>query len=207
MILLVTSAHPTLQPYDQTHLGRFVQPRHYSSIEATAASGMPWAADNDAFGNFRPKAFRGMLDRLDGLMGCLFVACPDVVGDHLATFERFERWGPLIRDRHCLPLALVAQDGLTPDLVPWSEIDALFIGGTTAWKMGGEVVRLCEATREHGKWLHFGRVNSRKRIDYARFLGCDSVDGQSWAKWRDRYLPMGLAHLSAPSSLTPEGRT
>jgi hypothetical protein len=203
MLLLVTSAHPTLQRYDQAHLGRLIQPRHYSSIEQTAASGMPWAADNDAFGNFDAVAFDKMLDRIAGLEGCLFVSCPDVVGDHRATFERYASWAPGIR-RRGLPLALVAQDGLLPDAVPWWEIDALFIGGTTSWKMGGEVVRLCESAREHRKWLHFGRVNSRKRLDYARFLGCDSADGQQWAKWRDTYLPAGLEHLSGPTSLEPE---
>ncbi|MET7951049.1 hypothetical protein [Micromonospora sp. NPDC005324] len=33
------------------------------------------------------------------------------------------------------PAALVAQDGLKAPAVPWHAIDALFIGGSTAWKL------------------------------------------------------------------------
>jgi hypothetical protein len=49
MLPLVTSAHPTLQPHRTPSLGRLVQPRHFSSLEHTILSGMPWAADNDCF--------------------------------------------------------------------------------------------------------------------------------------------------------------
>ena len=57
MLLLITSAHPTLQPRRTPSLGRLVQPRHFSSVEQTIRSGMPWASDNDCFqGN--PAVFR-----------------------------------------------------------------------------------------------------------------------------------------------------
>jgi hypothetical protein len=49
LLLLVTSAHPTLQPHRTPSLGRLVQPRHFSSLEHTILSGMPWATDNDCF--------------------------------------------------------------------------------------------------------------------------------------------------------------
>lgn len=32
------------------------------------------------------------------------------------------------------PAALVAQDGLTDATTPWSDLDVLFLGGSTAWK-------------------------------------------------------------------------
>jgi hypothetical protein len=54
MLLLVTSAHPTLQPHRTPSLGRLVQPRHFSSLEETIRSGMAWAADNDCFQGNRP---------------------------------------------------------------------------------------------------------------------------------------------------------
>ena len=203
VILLVTSAHPTLQPYAQQHLGRLIQPRHYSSIEETAASGMPWAADNDCFQRLDAVAFDRMLDRIQGLSGCLFVACPDVVGDWRATAELWASWSPGIT-RRGLPVALVAQDGLRPESVPWWQLDALFIGGTTEWKLGGEVTHLIHAARAHRKWVHMGRVNSHKRLDYARFLGCDSADGSKWARWRDTWLPGGLDRLGSPTVLEGE---
>ena len=37
-----------------------------------------------------------------------------------------------------------------------------------------------------------GRVNSRKRIRYARSIGCDSIDGSSFAVFRDTWLQAGL---------------
>lgn len=197
MRLLVTSAHPTLLRYPQTHLGRLVQPRHYSSIEETAHAGIPWAADNDAFMSFDADAFSRMLDRLQGLPGCLFVACPDVVGDAEATAALWARWAPGII-RRGLPVALVAQDGLTPGMVPWVGLDALFIGGTTEWKLGPDARELAEETRARGKWLHMGRVNSLARLQVARRLGCDSADGSSWARWRDTWLPSALAWLAQP---------
>ena len=203
MKLLVTSAHPTLLAEATPHLGRYqrgglgrlIQPRHYSSIEQTAESGMPWAADNDAFNDgFDEKAFTTMLDRLKGLPGCLFVAAPDVVGDWESTSWLWATWYPQIKTRR-LPVALVAQDGLTSDLTPWWMLDALFIGGTTEWKLGSQAAELVAEANDLGKWTHMGRVNSIRRLAYAEAIGCKSVDGSKWARWRDTYLPGGLAHM------------
>lgn len=204
MKLLVTSAHPTLQPYAQEHLGRLIQPRHYSSIEATALSGMPWAADNDAFNDgFDAVAFDRMLDRIKGLPGCLFVCCPDVVGDHLETAELFEVWGPALK-RRGLPVALVAQDGLVPSMVPWYRIDALFIGGNDLWKMSPAAALLVRKAQERKKWVHFGRASSLRRLRYAYSLGCDSADGSKYARYRDTYLPDALAFLAGGQQLPLE---
>jgi hypothetical protein len=46
-----------------------------------------------------------------------------------------------------------------------------------------------------------GRVNSARRIRYAASIGCDSVDGTKWARWRDAYLNPGLAIVSEPVQL------
>lgn len=160
--------------------GRLFQPRHVNAVARTAEL-MPWAADNDAFHNFDEPRFRAMLERLEGHPGCLFVAAPDVVGDADTTLERFQTWGPAIRRK--LPVALVAQDGLTLAGVPWEEIDALFIGGTTEWKMGGSARRLVDAARARRVWVHMGRVNSYQRAVYAAAIGCDSVDGSGVARF------------------------
>jgi hypothetical protein len=95
-LLLVTTAHPSI--YDHCvspgvlhpNLGRLVQPRHYSSIERTAAAGIPRAAHNDCFQGLDELRFRRMLDRITGLPGCLFMTCPDVVADASATALLFE---------------------------------------------------------------------------------------------------------------------
>ena len=178
--------------HSHPNLGRLVQPRHYSSVEATASAGIPWAADNDAFGGWteaRENAWVTMLGRLEGLPGCRFVTCPDVVADAAGTARLFDRWEPEVR-RRGLPVGLVAQDGARD--LPWDRLDALFLGGSTEFKLGHAAEVLAREARARGKWVHMGRVNSAQRIAYAKSIGCDSVDGQSWAKWKDRWLDWGL---------------
>ena len=64
--------------------------------------------------------------------------------------------------------ALVAQDGLEHLTVPWGEFDVLFIGGTTAWKLGPGPVKLIRTARKLGRYIHMGRVNSFQRFVYAQ---------------------------------------
>lgn len=105
---------------------------------------------------------------------CLFATAPDVVGDAEATWKRSKDVLPEIRHLG-FKAALVAQDGFEwPD---FDTFDALFIGGTTDWKLSVEVQRIIDRAREGGKWVHMGRVNSEKRYRMARLAGCDSVDG------------------------------
>jgi hypothetical protein len=138
--------------------------------------GVPWAADNGRFSapeDYTDEGYLAWLRKMPG--GCLFACAPDVLGDAEATLALSAPMLPRIRA--IVPVALVAQDGLTPDMVPWDDIDALFIGGTTAWKLGPDVPVLVAEAKRRGKWAHMGRVNSWKRYDYARAIGCDSVDG------------------------------
>jgi hypothetical protein len=86
----------------------------------------------------------------------------------------------------------VAQDGLTVAAVPWAAIDALFIGGTTDWKLGAEARDLAGYAQTRGTWVHMGRVNSRRRLHYAERIGCSSVDGTAFSRWPDIKLTKGL---------------
>ena len=201
-IILVTTGHPTLHQHpgpagEAVHprLGRLLQPRHVSSVELTAAAGIPWACDNDCFQGLDAARFTAMIDRVADLPGCLFVTVPDVVGDAAATLEQFAVWAPEL-ERRGLPVGLVAQDGLTIDTTPWDRLAALFIGGSTEWKEGPEAAALaCEAKRR-GLWVHWGRVNTRRRFDLICATGAaDSFDGSKWARWRKTYLPAGLGWL------------
>jgi hypothetical protein len=200
-LLLVTTAHPSLLEHDHPNLGRLVQPRHYSSIERTAASGIPWAADNDCFQGLDARRYFAMLDRLRSLDRCLFVTVPDVVADARATAHRFESWSAGLH-RRGLPAALVAQDGLE-DLgrwlaFSWHRIDALFIGGSTEWKLGPEARALALEAKALGKWVHWGRVNTKRRFDYiVETRAADSFDGSQFARWRKTYLDTGLAWTEA----------
>jgi hypothetical protein len=162
--------------------------------------GLTWAADNDGFTGVDYGAYDRMLDRIAGAPGrCVFVTVPDVVADAEATAREWVRWSSAPR-RRGLPIAFVAQDGCERGLVPMAyEFDALFIGGSTEWKLGPECERLVGACRRAGKWIHMGRVNSAARIRYAASIGCDSVDGTQWVRWRDTYLDWGLGLVAEPA--------
>lgn len=201
-MLLVCHGHPTMVAHARPNLGRLIQPRHYSSIEATARAGIPWAADNDAFGGWdaeRAERWEEMLERCARLPGCLFATAPDVVGDRDMTDMMYEQGASLIM-RWGLPAAYVLQDGGEHD-PPWGAMDALFIGGTDALKLGPFAAAMAREAKRRGKHVHMGRVNSATRIRYAKSIGCDSVDGQSWAKWKDRWLDVGLDLCAAGAQL------
>ena len=80
----------------------------------------------------------------------------------------------------------------------WPRIDALFIGGSTDWKLGAATRALVREAKRRGLWVHMGRVNSLKRIAYTAEIGCDSIDGTGWMRWRNIRLPEALQAVSAP---------
>jgi len=105
---------------------------------------------------------------------CDFATAPDVVGDWDATWERSRDVLPLLRSLG-YPAAIVLQDGAAD--LQWDAFDAVFVGGTTAWKESTAAGALCASARQRGKWVHMGRVNSMRRLCIAQEFGCDSVDG------------------------------
>jgi hypothetical protein len=194
MILLVSGATATVRRLRVSpELGVLFVPGAWTRGDPSRAlwPGASWAVDNGAFKAFDAPAFLNLLARLQGVPGCRFVAAPDVLEDADATGRLFATWEPLIRVSG-FPVALVGQDGLTLDGVPWDAIDALFLGGSTAWKLGPMARRLAAYARARGKWVHMGRVNSRRRLHYAERIGCQSVDGTKWSRWPDQYLPKAL---------------
>lgn len=54
---------------------------------------------------------------------------------------------------------------------------AWLIGGSTSWKLSAAAAGIVNEAKHRGKWVHMGRVNSRRRVLYAKSIGCDSVDG------------------------------
>lgn len=140
--------------------------------------GVTWCADNGCYSKKwdEVKWWRFLVKNSSDLHGCLFATAPDVVGDAVATLELSRPWLPQIRNLG-YEAALVAQDGLENLSVPWDEFDCLFIGGSTEWKLGPAVVELVAEANARRKWVHMGRVNSKKRYQYAKSIGCDSADG------------------------------
>lgn len=190
-MILVHASPKTLAPYRTENLGVLCSPR---CVYGDDIQEWPWAADNDAFSKWDEGRYRDMLDRIEGREGCLFVTSPDRVGDAWGTLQLFNEWFPLLEGR--FPVAYVGQDGQDDDVpVPWEAIDAFFVGGTTEWKMGTQAAALTREAKARGKWTHMGRVNSYERARYARWLGCDSIDGTQFSWFRDTKLPPALNAL------------
>ncbi len=137
-----------------------------------------WAADTGCFS--QPQAFTlpRYLDWLDAKPRDtnLFATAPDVVPDAEATWERSKGVLPQIRELG-FNAALVAQNGIEHMSIRWESFDALFIGGTTEWKLSETVYLLGIEARARGKWLHWGRVNSLRRLRMARRAHANSADG------------------------------
>lgn len=134
---------------------------------------------------------------------CLFAVAPDVLADAQATIERSARFVYRIRAWSGLPVAFVAQDGLEHLDVPWHWLDVLFLGGSTAWKLGPAARRLTAEAKARGKRVHMGRVNSLKRLMYADAIGCDSADGTYLTHGPDANLPRLLGWLKAVNDQEP----
>lgn len=143
-------------------------------------AGQPWAADNGRYSRpetYTDEAYLAWLRRHEPARArCLFATAPDVVADAAATLALSAPMLPRIAAAGYRP-ALVAQDGLEHLAVPWGSFGALFLGGTTAWKLGEAAHELATEAKARGKWLHMGRVNSGRRLRLAAAMGCDSADG------------------------------
>ena len=194
-LILVHTAHATALEHAGPGFGRLLSPKNYSRAADSGEWGIPWAADNGAFADFDPRTYRVMLQAIRGALACLFVTAPDAVGDWERTRRMWDVWRP---DLDGFPRAYVLQDGQPMDDVPWRDLSAVFVGGTTEWKLGPDVVKLVRRAQWQGAWVHMGRVNSRRRFDYAAQLGVDSVDGSSFSQFRRRYLPDALRWHRSP---------
>lgn len=97
----------------------------------------------------------------------------------------FRIWQPVIHELK-IPVALVAQDGLTHKKVPWDALECVFIGGSTEYKLSRDVAKIVLEAKSRGKMVHAGRVNTEERISHFAWLGADTFDGSGFSKWPKR---------------------
>jgi hypothetical protein len=190
-------------------IGMIDQPNQskVTGVLGAHAVGAMWCADNGCFSDKWDEAhwsaWLAAPTQMDRRETCLFAVAPDVVGDAYATTVLFRKWGHRIRNLG-YPVAYVAQDGLEKLRgrtesggltfpVPWESFDVLFIGGSTEWKLGEAARGIVAEAKQRGKWVHMGRVNSQRRFEYARAIGCDSADGTYLTFGPDVNLPKLLA--------------
>jgi hypothetical protein len=197
---MVSGATTTIEQFAEDDglwpwLGAMVTPTTGNSIERIVSWRLVYGVDNAAY-NVRRFSADAYLSLLKKVARCpvrpAFVTVPDQVGNHEATAYLFERWlKTLARERLLgLTLAFVLQDGVTPDDIPWGQIDALFVGGSDEFKE--DVLLTCDILPEakaRGLFLHMGRVNSRSRLRLALRSGCDSVDGSSLSMFPRTWIP------------------
>ena len=151
-----------------------------NAVHLNVSAYQAWGADNGCFSPsgkpFDPDRWWAWLSALPNPADALFAVAPDVVGDATATLERSLPWLGRIRELGFRP-AFVAQDGIRDTVIPWGAFDVLFIGGSTEFKLSNTARRLTIKAHNRRKWVHMGRVNSKRRFDVALSWGVDSVDG------------------------------
>ena len=176
-------------------VGRLIVPRARNR-PSLIDDGRMWAGDNGCLSGFDAELFLLMLEQFQGKAGCLFVAAPDVVkkradgsivGDANATLAKFERWARVIRS-FGYPVALVLQDGIRPHQVPWDRCDAVFVGGSTAFKYSDEVAAIVALAQANGKHTHMGRVAGPRRWHYAKGIGIETIDSSGYSKFCNEML-------------------
>lgn len=136
--------------------------------------------DNSAFVRFDEEKFARMLKANEPYAeSCLFVTCPDIVGNAKRTLEIWR-----YRSQFIPPVykrALVSQDGFEDLDIPWDEIDVLFVGGGDPWKDSAaskDIVKTAKILKKH---VHVGRVNQVRRYRLFAEIGADTCDGSSIA--------------------------
>lgn len=178
-------------------IGAILTPNQGNRLPA----GVTWVADNGCFStNYvgDDKWLAWLTKHQPEADRCVFATAPDVVGDAATTLQRSAPFLPVIRALG-YPAALVAQDGLEHLPVPWESFDALFIGGSTDWKLSKAAADLVTEAKTRGKHVHMGRVNSHRRWAYAEHIGCDSVDGTFLAFGPDANLSRLQTWIGQPS--------
>jgi len=171
---------------DNTLLARKAMDAHLLGCSRTPAGGSVidpdvWDVmlDNGCFGGgweFDP--WYRWLGRIK--TSAIFAVSPDVFDPsggecHKATLANWRIYAPMIRELGHTP-AFVAQVGSSPAAIPL-DATVVFLGGTTAWKIGPVAEAITRDAKKRGCWVHMGRVNTLSRIELARSWGCDSVDG------------------------------
>lgn len=202
MLWLVSGGTKTvreLAPQYPGRLGVLLEPIGGNSVWPAVEMDLPWACNAGALDGFNRVAFERMLERVEGVAGCLWVAAPDMPGKAKPTLTLAEFWTWPIRNRQ-LPVALVAQDGMETLDIPWFMFDALVVGGTVDWKLSRAATSLVREARNRRKLVHMTQVNSVKRLKHALAIGCNSVDGISASRFGDTFLAGFLGAIAAERS-------
>ena len=161
----------------------FIGGQLLTPLTRNSDAGGAYGIDNGAFSGFREPAWRRLLVRqLEAQGRCLFVTVPDIVGAARRSVELFNCFA-CDGDMAEWPLALAAQDGLEDVDIPWAQVQALFIGGSTEWKMSKAAADVVNAAKILRKHVHVGRINTPDRWKHFESLGADTCDGSGVSRF------------------------
>lgn len=118
-------------------VGTLLTPGHWRD-----PTGVPFALDNGRYSSGRAKkpwSEKKFLDMINLAKRVghppLWLAVPDVIGNYEETLRDWKVWALRLKTLCDWNLALVAQPGMTPEMVKALSLlpDVLFIGGGTDW--------------------------------------------------------------------------
>jgi len=114
-----------------------------------------------------------------------FAVVPDLVAKGLKSLEFSMWWVERLPPSWSWCLAI--QDGMelkdVKEVLRW--YDGLFLGGSDMFKQ--EAGRWCDFAHSHGKFFHYARCGTRKRINHAKRIGADSIDSAGCLQSPQRY--------------------
>lgn len=176
MKIMLDKSPDTIAKLTEEHGHEFWQLR--TPLTGYRLAGVPYGLDNGAFTTFdEPKWRRLLIEAREHRP--VFVCAPDIVGSARRTLELFRHFR---HDLVGLPACLVLQDGIGDFDIPWTEIDAVFVGGSDQFKVSAEAFAACKAAKMMKKWVHVGRVNTSARAQ--QWLGiAHSIDGSGLSQY------------------------
>jgi hypothetical protein len=202
MRILVSGASATVRDLAAVypdHLGVLQTPHNGNRL---CSLPLPWACDNAAFSRPDDDRFWRLAIEAWGMnrhSPPLWVAVPDVVASHTQTLRLFGWWRDYWQSelgQIPFPLAFVLQDGCIAAEVPWDEIAAVFVGGSTKFKLRHSEPLIREA-QARKKLVHIGRVNTLQRLRFAYDVGADTVDGTAFSMFPSIKIPWAVKYLQS----------
>lgn len=188
--MLINRSPKYFENYKHLPFGTLLTPSQ--SINPDDITEYTYALDNEAFVGFSEAKFRFMLEKYRNT-NPIFIAVPDVVANHNKTISSFYKWKDEI-ESYGYPLAFVCQNGMKPRDIP-EEASAIFIGGDNDFKFGSTAIDIIDEAKQKGLWVHIGRINSKKRIRFAKSVNADSFDGSQYARFPEQKAIPHLIYL------------
>lgn len=180
MKIMLDCSPAKIEEYSKRYNYNFGQLR--TPLTAYALSDKVYGLDNGCFSKFEKKKWRRLVAEAkeqELISQPKFVCSPDIVGDARRTLELFDQFYDEISP---LPVCLVLQDGIGDFSIDWNRVDAVFVGGSDAFKVSNEAFNACKAAKMLDKWVHVGRVNTAQRV--SNWMGlADSIDGSGISKY------------------------